>query len=348
MDKLHSRKSKKSGGLATFGIGKEWQRVKRVLFNTYEDIEDREMSNEGMMLGSGFHDIKVCTWNANGLSDLKLELTLIYMRQNKIDVMFINDTRYDGLASDIAKRKIKGYFEGEYFVSAAPVTPMAGCRPVGGQLVVVAPPWKTYVSDVWTDTLGLGGILLIKIKTRTSFLICANMYVPVRPVAEGHPLWRRYEILLAARSFHEDPLSYLRRALMSKLSGYADKGYPVILMGDMNATWKNSDRGGCHSNLKDWAVSNGWNNQICDLCDKHGVALVTYLRQSTWIDHIMTCCDSTLLLRYFGVGSGSVWRESNDHTPLWASYSISSGGLPQQVDRSMVKKNTALSKLPPW
>ena len=37
-------------------------------------------------------------------------------------------------------------------------------------------------------------------------------------------------------------------------------------------------------------------------------------------------------------GSGSVWRESNDHTPLWASYSISSGGLPQQVDRSMTKK----------
>ena len=71
------------------------------------------MSNEGMMLGSGFHDIKVCTWNANGLSDLKLELTLIYMRQNKIDVMFINDTRNDSSASDIAKKKIKGYFEGE-------------------------------------------------------------------------------------------------------------------------------------------------------------------------------------------------------------------------------------------
>ena len=51
MNKLHSKKPKKSGGLATFGIGKEWQRVKRVLFNTYEDIEDRKMSNEGMILG---------------------------------------------------------------------------------------------------------------------------------------------------------------------------------------------------------------------------------------------------------------------------------------------------------
>jgi hypothetical protein len=153
MAQLRSRQHKKSGGLSTYGTGKEWQRVKRVLFNTYEDIEDKETSNEGMMLGSGTHDIKVCTWNANGLSDLKLELTLLYMRQNKIDVMFINDTRYDASTSEIAKRKIKGYFEGEYFVSAAPVTHMVGCRPIGGQLVIVAPPWKTYVSDVWTDTL---------------------------------------------------------------------------------------------------------------------------------------------------------------------------------------------------
>ena len=38
------------------------------------------------------------------------------------------------------------------------------------------------------------------------------------------------------------------------------------------------------------------------------------------------------------MGSGSVWRESNDHSPLWASYSISSGGLPQQGVKSMPEK----------
>ena len=55
-----------------------------------------------------------------------------------------------------------------------------------------------------------------------------------------------------------------------------DKGYPVILMGDMNDTWKDNERGGSHGRLREWADTNGWSNQICELCDSHDVELIAY------------------------------------------------------------------------
>ena len=49
------------------------------------------------------------------------------MRQNKIDVVFINDTRYDGSASDIAKRKFKGYFDKRSLVIGAEANCQTEC-----------------------------------------------------------------------------------------------------------------------------------------------------------------------------------------------------------------------------
>ena len=125
---------------------------------------------------------------------------------------------------------------------------------------------------------------------------------------------------------------------MLKVNAYSEKGYPTILLGDLDDTWRDNERGGSHGHLKDWADSFGWSNQICELCDLHGIALNTYLRQRTRIDHIMTACDSLLMLRSFGVGSSSVWREFNDHTPLWASYAISSGGVPPRIGPVLSKR----------
>ena len=118
---------------------------------------------------------------------------------------------------------------------------------------------------------------------------------------------------------------------MLKVTAYSEKSYPIILLGDLNDTWRDSERGGSQGRLKDWADSFGWSNQICELCDLHDITLTTYLRQGTRIDHIMTACDASLGLRSFGVGSSSAWREFNDHTPLWASYAISSGGVPPRI-----------------
>ena len=87
----------------------------------------------------------------------KLETFCLYMAHNNIDVGFINDIRQTAGECEHLKRKIKGMFKEDVHCSTAEVSDLGTVAgKVGGQLVIVRPPWKNRVTNVWTDESKLG------------------------------------------------------------------------------------------------------------------------------------------------------------------------------------------------
>ena len=71
-------------------------------------MEDVTHTNAGMLLKTGTHDIKLCTWNCGGLNDEKLETYILYMISNGINVAFLNDVR----ATVVLQEKDQRYLPG--------------------------------------------------------------------------------------------------------------------------------------------------------------------------------------------------------------------------------------------
>ena len=139
-------------------------------------------TNAGMKLGNGEHDIKICTWNCGGLNDEKLETFALYMITNGINVAFLNDVRATAVECEFFKKKIKGVFEVDCFVSASPVTdPGTPNGKVGGQIVIVPLPWKNSVANVKSDNAGLGEVFTLELKTAAGRLVVINTYWATKP-----------------------------------------------------------------------------------------------------------------------------------------------------------------------
>ena len=160
----------------------EWRRVPTAVRDTFEDMEDVTHTNAGMLLKNGVHDIKLCTWNCGGLNDEKLETYALYMIRNGINVAFLNDVRGTAAECEFFKKKIKGIFQVDCFVSASPVDdPGTPNGKVGGQIVIVPMPWKNAVANVKPDGSGLGGVFTLELKPNNGRLVVINSYWPTKP-----------------------------------------------------------------------------------------------------------------------------------------------------------------------
>ena len=255
----------------------------------------------------------------------------MYMIHNNIDVGFLTDIRKTTDECEHAKRKLKNCFPEDTHISYAAVEdPGSTNGKVGGQLVIIRGAWRTAVTNVAVDPAGLGGVMVVYLKTKHQALAIANTYWPVKTLTEkvnSNSLYNKYKRWMKSVNMHGEPIDYLRRHTEDRLDKQKVKGHPAILMGDFNAHW--DGQGASYHDLADWSIDCCLKNEIGYMALEHMVNLDTFIRGGTpsQIDHILTSDDDELVLRGFGCGTGAVWHLYNDHVPLWAKFNIARGGL---------------------
>ena len=108
--------------------------------------------------------------------------------------------------------------------------------------------------------------------------------------------------------------------------------HQMILMGDLNSSGTNTDRGGAHPALQHWANQTGWDNPSRTLTTTYTeLAICTNWTATTpisWIDHILTYrspTTPTLLGAHLARSPSTI---SDKHRLFWNSFRIP-GGPPQ-------------------
>ena len=105
------------------------------------------------------------------------------MQHNNIDIGFLNDIRLTVNECEIAKRKLKSLFVEDCHISASAIEdPGTSGGKVGGQLVIVRGAWRNAVRNCTTDRAGLGGLMVIYLKTKCHEIAIANTYWPTIPI----------------------------------------------------------------------------------------------------------------------------------------------------------------------
>ena len=196
-------------------------------------------------------------------------------------------------------------------------------------MVIIRGAWRTAVTNVATDPAGLGGVMVVYLKTKHQTLAIANTYWPVKNALEresSNSLQNKYKRWMRSVNMHGEPIDFLRHYIEVRLDKQKSKGHPMILLGDFNAHWDGA--GASYSDLPDWANDCCLKNEIAYLSIEHLVNLETYIRGNpSQIDHILTSDDAELVLKGFGCGTGAVWHLYKDHVPIWAEFNIARGGL---------------------
>ena len=118
-------------------------------------------------------------------------------------------------------------------------------------------------------------------------------------------------------------------------------GNQTILMGDLNSSWMDSDKGGTHPALHRWANQMGWCNPSRTITDHLQSTKIrtkwTSITPVSWIDHILTFQGPTmpqLLGLHLARSPATI---SDNHRLFWNSFRIpapppkSSTNLPQRT-----------------
>jgi endonuclease/exonuclease/phosphatase family metal-dependent hydrolase len=67
--------------------------------------------------------------------------------------------------------------------------------------------------------------------------------------------------------------------------------HPTILLGDLNSSWLDTDKGGTHPALHKWANRTGWQNPSRVFADNDPDARICTnwisIKPVSWIDHIL-------------------------------------------------------------
>ena len=107
----------------------------------------------------------------------------------------------------------------------------------------------------------------------------------------------------------------------------------AILVGDLNATWNPSAKGGIHAGLQKWAEGTGWTNPLHSLSLFNSNPIFTHwIGRSilegvshigcSWIDQFLLHRHGNLKLVEGGSESSESWILISDHRPIWAEIHI--------------------------
>jgi hypothetical protein len=126
-------------------------------------------------------------------------------------------------------------------------------------------------------------------------------------------------------------------------------GNQPILMGDLNSSWLDSDKGGTHPALHRWANQMGWCNPSRTVTDQLHTTKIctnwTFITPVSWIDHILSFQGPTtpqLLGLHLARSPTTI---SDKHRLFWNSFRII-GGPPQQLNRTTTAYHRRTRKVP--
>ena len=283
-------------------------------------------------------DLRICTYNVNGMWPDKFVQLMVFMQEYHIDVLICIDTRVSlRAAKEYGKVAIESLGLGTWtgacdFGRARPTRKRANTIAVGGQLIVVAPKYGAAVRDFKADWTGMGVASKFTLPAQGGRIMVVGTYWPTPGTGDkdSNRLCDRIQQELSIRGNHERPIPLIRNII----GRWRDKhmstaGNSILIAGDLNSSWGNTGVG-TYKGLMTWADELGLVNGPLDV-NQGRPPLLTRLPQTgnpkgSMVDHILLGSpDGSVTTVGAWVHAGPVWRIMSDHYPLVAEFSIKGG-----------------------
>ena len=266
-----------------------------------------------------------------------------------MDYLGLQDTRQTKREGQTIAATIRELLPPGTLVLQAPITKLrpSDPAPIGGQLVILSHRWSHQANHWYADPTGRGLLTGITISNAHTKIRLLSTYWPI-PHAENQHLSSLHAHVVSYLHQHlplkdfpdldqTHPLTYIQDLIMRDVHKHQrNPTHQTLLMGDLNSSWTNTDRGGAHPALQTWAQQMGWNNPSRSLADAHtDLTIRTNWAANipiSWIDHILTYrspTTPTLLGAHLARSPNTI---SDKHRLFWNSYRIP-GGPPQPRQR---------------
>ena len=259
-----------------------------------------------------------------------------------MDYLCLQDTRQTKREGLAIASTIRELLPPGTLVLQAPITKAhpSDPSPIGGQMVIISHRWSNHANNWYTDPTHRGLLTGITLSNKHIQLRLLGSYWPVPHAANQHTLSLHAHVVqyllqhnplsdLPSQDQHR-PLTYIQDLIMRETHKHQRKpGNQTILMGDLNSSWLDSDKGGTHPALHRWATQMGWCNPSRTITDQlHTIKICTNWTSITpvsWIDHILTYQGPTspqLLGLHLARSPTTI---SDKHRLFWNSFRIPGG-----------------------
>ena len=311
--------------------------------------------------------LRTATLNINGLSQQKLPVMLLFIKEMKIDILSLQDTRLDENESRMYSKRIRTFFGGTNIqVRIAPVPEaMKRADRVGGQLIIIAGKWAQKVTNFYRDFTNMGLVTGTILQAQSHKVLIISTYWPFKPaeVRDNSQLWNKVQRFLHNKGRKMSPIEYVKITIQERIKIHIkDSIHNVVMVqGDLNSSWGTSAAGGCHRGTDRWAETIALRNPLHSMALEQSKTIHTHWiakhigtgvahQECSWIDHLLIHNNGHPTLLRCGVAEHTDWIVISDHRLIWADIHFPTGGtdaqliptydLPSlpQLDRKSVKK----------
>ena len=196
------------------------------------------------------------------------------------------------------------------------------------------PTWLWTSSKIPLTKVFVTGVFL-RTSSKTHLLVISSYWPITATDPDTDQLWNKVSKHLRSWGNTATPLEYCQQFINEHLIRHLKKNTKntSILVGDLNATWNPSARGGTHQGLQRWAEGTGWSNPLHSLSLLTSNPLFTHWighnildgvshTGCSWIDHFLLHNHGKIKLVQGGSDSGEAWIMVSDHRPIWAKVSL--------------------------
>ena len=280
----------------------------------------------------------------------------------QMDYLCLQDTRQTKREGLAIANTIRTLLPPGTLILQAPIakTRPSDPPPIGGQMVIISNCWSHHANHWYADPTQRGLLTGITLSNKHIQLRILGSYWPVPHAANQHTLSLHAHVMQYLHQHNplsdcpeQDqhcPLTYIQGLITRETHKHQrNPGNQTILMGDLNSSWLDSDKGGTHPALHRWANQMGWCNPSRTITDHLHPAKIctnwTSITPVSWIDHILTFQGPTMP-QLLGLHLAHYPTTISDkHRLFWNSFQIP-GGPPQQLNRTSTMYHRRTRKVP--
>jgi exonuclease III len=337
-DQLLSTTRSRRENSTTRSSSNHLQVVKDMIFQSTTDTSNQLFLHPNL---SGH--LRIASLNIDGLSQHKLPILLLYMEQQHIDILCLQDTRLSEKESRLMAHLVRLRYEHiNIQVRFSEVRTDTNCAytKVGGQMIIILGKWASRVTNFYSDFTGFGVVSGLTVQAQDYKILVVSTYWPPKSKSNDNTqLWTKIEKQLSQHQITLSPLEFARHTIQERFKKHltGSKDNVALLVGDLNSTWGTTAAGGCHRGLQEWAQSISLSNPLhshslltSNPVHTHWIGRHTLEGTShegvSWIDHILVHRNGSPIIVQGGTESNSEWIPVSDHRPIWVNIHLPKGG----------------------